>query len=832
AALDALVASMLARDRRARPAAGQELRRAIRAAREQSGHIARVSVPDIAPVSLRAVTVGDPEVTALSPRATSGPAPLPRPAYPLVGRDEALRALEERLRAQAGAVTLWGPAGIGKTRMGLELAHRWSRGDSRSASFVALRACVDAEGLLRAVAAALQPGAPPAGTSDAIDAVVARTLRARGEILLVLDGAEHVAVIVDAAIVRWAAAAPSARVLVTSRDRSGAGEVVEVGPLDTRGADSAAAAFFVARAGTVGVRIAADPQASASIERIVGALDGNPLAIQLAASRLEVLGLDGVLERVGRPLLLLGGTRRERDAGGGASTMAEALAWSWDLLPEAEQRALARCSVFAGGFSVGAAEAVLRDDATPTVVDVLQSLRDRSLLGSAWTDGAGGVRLTLSSAIRDFARAKLESLGLAEETAVRHRAHYVAWAAPLAERVASYADASALRSLVLETDQLLAALRDALPRSPADAIHTLLALDPVLGTRGPFGNHLELVDAALAGASSAPAEVDGVLVARLRQSRGRVLVRVGRHDEARADLEQAVDCARREDDPEWELAALLDLGVCYQAQHRLDEARHLYEAVVARLPEHLYVQARALGNLGTLNHDEGRFEDATTCYVEAIALFESLDDPRPVGLFLANLAMLDADRGRADDALRRYARAVAKLEAAGDPRLLGIALSSAGMLRLELGQAAEAVALHESAQRLLAEVNDPRSEALCLGRLGAALACLGRLEPAVAAVTKGERTARRDAATRDVLRVLHAFVDVEHGRRALAVGHLDEARAALEAAQARVAKARTPGPTGRAVAAASDDARSALRALPARIAELEAGLTAARTTPS
>ena len=512
--------------------------------------------------------------------------------------------------------------------------------------------------------------------------------------------------------------------------------------------------------------------------------------------------------------------------------MAEALAWSWDLLPETEKRALARCSVFEGGFAVGAAEAVLGDDATPAVVDVLQSLRDRSLLSSAWTEGAGGVRLTLSSAVRDFARTKLESLGLAEDTAARHRAHYVAWAAPLAERVASYGDASALRSLASETDQLLAALRDALLRSPAHAIRALLALDPVLGTRGPFGDHLQLVDRALAGARSAPVEADGVLVARLRQSRGRVLVRVGRHDEARADLEQAVDCARREGDREWELAALLDLGVCSQAQHRLDEARHLYEAVVARVPEHLYVQARALGNLGTLNHDEGRFEDATTCYVEAIALFESLDDPRPVGLFLANLAMLDADRGRADDALRRYARAVAKLEAAGDPRLLGIALSSAGMLRLELGQAAEAVALHESAQRLLAEVNDSRSEALCLGRLGAALACLGRLEPALAAVTKGERTARRDAATRDVVHVLHAFVDVEHGRQALSVGRLDEARAALEAAHARVTKARTPGPTGRAAAAVSDDARSALRALPARIAELEAALNRAKTPPS
>jgi tetratricopeptide (TPR) repeat protein len=257
------------------------------------------------------------------------------------------------------------------------------------------------------------------------------------------------------------------------------------------------------------------------------------------------------------------------------------------------------------------------------------------------------------------------------------------------------------------------------------------------------------------------------------------------------------------------------------ATRDLVKARGIYEAVALLDTEDPLVEARALGNLGAMNHDEGRFDDAYACYVEAIALFESLGDPKPIGIHLANLAMLDFDRGRIADAARRFGRAILHLETAEDPRLLAIAIGSLGMLELGEGRVAIALAHHQRAHALLQEAGDPRSWALCLGRLGAALACQGSLEEATAAMASGERVARRDGVARDTLRLFRAFLDLARAREALAEGRAAEAGAALEAARGRI-QAASEGQGGeRPLMDHSDDARAAHRVLSPLLERLE-----------
>lgn len=763
APLDAFVGKLLCRDRAKRPPADAALRAEIAslAAELEGCNLER-------PVRVKAgKTPAPPGATfaasdafsatqlAEPPREGLRIASLPLAQHAMIGREDEMAHMGAILEASGGVVTIWGPAGIGKTRLALEVAHRWVKTDgTRGAAFANLRQAVDADGALRAIALALQPAAPPGGTSEEIDQAIARIVRARGAFTLVLDGIERVAAELEPNLARWTGAANDARLLVTSRQRGGRGLLVELGPLPADGASSAAVRLFKDRAlhggGVAAKELEADPDALPIILRIVRTLDRNPLAIELAAARVEVLGLSALLERLSRPLELLGrsGSVPPSTWAAGPSspsmpmTMTEALAWSWDLLTTDEKLVLAGASVFRGSFTAPAAEAVLYGRTGVAVLDLLQSLRDKSLLASSLGRTAVDARLSMSSSVRDFARARLDELGLTSEIQDRHARLFVSMCEPLSQRVAARGDVSALRAIAAETDELLAAFDHACKSDLPLALGALLALDPVLTTRGPFGKHREMLDLALTEAERV--SVDATVLSRARQARGRVLMRLGQHEGARKDLELAVEEARRAGHPDGEASALLDLGVLRHAMRDLGEARRLYEAAARLDTDNPVVEARALGNLGALHHDALRFDDAYACYVEAVALFESLGDLRHLGLYLANLAMLDFDRGRIADAARRFGRAIRHLEEAEDRRFLAIAVGSLGMLELGLGRLEVAIGRFERAYALLQEASDPRSEALSLGRLSAALACKGEIEPATAAIAKGERLARRD----------------------------------------------------------------------------------------
>jgi tetratricopeptide (TPR) repeat protein len=789
-AVDEFVARLLSREVLKRPPSDEaqrelaNLRRAIHGvslaprptAREEPGpvHPTRFdSVED-------ALALTDVDERRVGSSGASSGTPLPRMEGAFVGREREVEHVRALLGGSRCRVTLWGPAGVGKTRFAVESA----RDAQLGAVFAGLREAHDGDAVLRALASALRPAAPPAGTYEETLEAVARILRARGSLVVVLDGAEGLGDALSAVIAACHDVAPDTRFVVTSRDRPRAGVAVEVGPLPAE----VAARLFCDRVGPAAASFAKTPAAMDVVHRIVGALDGMPLAIELAAARIDVLGLDGLVQRLGKSLDV---------------KMEAAVRLSWDLLDDAERSVLAQCSVFRRPFGAHAAESVVRPPSGGTTLDLLQSLRDKSLLASsAASEAAADAKLSMYASVRDFASARLDELGLGEATRLRHAQYFVRVCSPLADQVAATGSVVSLQAVVGEADDLLAAFEHVLPRSGRLAVAAALALDPLLSTRGPFRRHVAMLDDVITRAEHDP-DVSPDLLARARQARGRLSRQRGHFAEARADFDHALAWAERKNDPRARASALLDLGVLHHARHQLDEARRCYERALSAegYEPDPYVEARALGNLGALHHDERRFDEAYGCYLEAIALFESLGDPRPIGLFLANLATLDHERGRLGDARRRYTRALAHLGQAHDRRLVGIMLGNLGMLDLEQGDAQGALSKQEEARALLAEVNDPHSEAIGLGRLGAALARLGRVEEATVAFVRGERSAGRgDEAARDVVRLQRAFLDVASADAALRSARADEARTALDSARARIDEGRTDRGDGRGTA--------------------------------
>jgi predicted ATPase len=832
AALEAFVARLLERDPARRPTADAVKREIAALARQlEDTNLGPVSTarsplsPEIVPTRLAGPVAALGSTVEWTP-GTAGPVespPIPAtPAIPvpqgeIVGREADVRAASDELRRVGDVVVLWGAVGVGKTRLALEVARSLVPGTFAGAAYGDLREARDEESVLRAVCVAL--GVVPLGSIGGVDEAIGRALDARGRWLLVLDHVEAIPEVVTALVAQWRAAAPNACFLLVSRERLRApGAAIELEPL----AQDDAVRLFAKQAGV--------ESTDARAHSIVRALDRNPLAIALAGARLDVLGLDGLVERLHRPLELLGsmGTREH------PFSMREALEWSWMQLSDEEKRALACLSVFRGGFTARAAETVI---GTPAALDSLKALREKSLLTArpSSTKDSGVPRLALSGAVGELASAKLDELGLGDGARSRHGEHYAAAGRKLAREVETTGSLGALEAIASEADNLLAAADHALAAgAAARALHALVAIDPVLATRGPFDRHAELLDAAIAQAERTDG-VDARVVADAKHARGRLLATRGRFDAAAADFAAALDTARSRGDTEAQALVLLDAGVMRHRMQDLPAARAAYRGVLDLGIANIHAEARALANLGALSHDLRQFDQAYVLTVEAIALFESLGDQRFLGIALMNLAVHDQERKNFADAGLRFRRALGYLEAVRDRRRSGIAWSNLGTLELERGDWSAALGAQQRARALLAEVGDLRSEALCLGRLGAALACAGRTDEAAMALAKAERlAARRDPTAQGTVRVLRAFLDVARGRTAMAAGDTTSAIASADAADDRMREASVV--TGSAdganesapLADRSDDVRAALRVLAPMVSALRAEL---RGTP-
>ncbi|MEU6785950.1 LuxR C-terminal-related transcriptional regulator [Nonomuraea angiospora] len=393
-------------------------------------------------------------------------------------RQEALAAL-----THAAPVCLVGPGGVGKTRLAAVLAQ------AASASFPAGGAFIDltpvGEGfVLRTVADALGLAERP---PQPLESVVAERL-ALGRSLLVLDNCEHRLDEVGDLVERLRSDCPQAGILIASRERPGLpGErVITVPPLAGE-----AETLFLDRARAIDPGFAAEP---AVIAEVCARLDGLPLAIELAASRVAVLGIDALRVGLQDRLRLLSGARgrppRHR-------SLRAVIGWSYDLLEEEERALLRRLAVFAGGFDLAAATALMPDTPPSATADVIGRLADKSLLGVV-----GGGRWRLLETIRAFAADRLADSGETEETLqLRLR-----WAAGTAATLESRLDGNWAPRFDLVADDLRATLADT-PAVPDRQAHRLARSLGHLTFARRF--HREAIGHYLAAADRARDAADG-----------------------------------------------------------------------------------------------------------------------------------------------------------------------------------------------------------------------------------------------------------------------------------------------------------------------------------
>ncbi|MEO3823722.1 BTAD domain-containing putative transcriptional regulator [Actinomadura sp. B10D3] len=343
----------------------------------------------------------------------------PRPLTPLIGREDERAFVLDLLKKHA-LVTVTGPAGVGKSRLVAEVAAAEASVRLDGARVVHLAAVADPGKVWYAVAQEL--GVSGQGPERLADALAAR------DMILVLDGAEHVLDAVASLVATVLARCPGVTALVTAQERTGvAGEcVAPLSPLSADGPDSPAVRLFTERATAVNPAFRADgPGAAGTVAALCRHLDGLPLALEMAAARMGSYTPRDLLDRLDRRFALLHGVRATEP--GRHRTLRAAVDWSYRLLAPAERDVFTDLSVFPASFDAPAAAAVCDGD-PEHVRDVLARLVERSMVTAELRGGRA--RFALLETLRGYGRDVLAGRGDLDAAQGRH----AAWAAGLAER--------------------------------------------------------------------------------------------------------------------------------------------------------------------------------------------------------------------------------------------------------------------------------------------------------------------------------------------------------------------------------------------------------------
>ena len=680
------------------------------------------------------------------------------------GRDADVAAIVRLVATGERLITLLGPAGIGKTRLAHEAAGRLVR--PGGAWFVDLSAATDLAQVVRGLATVLAPGLrPDASNADALRALAAR-LATLGPVVLVLDNCEQAAPAVVAAVRALLAGTTGLQLIATSRTRLRLSfeQVYRVEPLAIDG--DAALALIQDRLALRGHARRRGVAELAALRAIVARLEGVPLAIELAAARLDVVSPATLLAGLEAQLDELADDAVDRDPR--QRSLRHAIAASWALLAERERIALARLSVFRGGWTAAAARAVVGFD---DVDALLHDFVDRSLVRR--TADGGEPRYAMFEGLRQYAAEVLARTAERRVAERRHAEHLIAETAAVADWSLTL-DETRKRAAEAERENLGAAFDHLVASPDPDAADGALIVASVLAsielTHGPWDVAVERLGRALASGRGR-----GDLVADALCKRAYLLEHLGRFAEARADLERGIAAAGKAGATRIELDLLrtrvhLDvregrgaeaialarrattvaerlgdaserslacwgLGLALHAAGEVDEA-------LATIDRGLEIEEREvraprpaiyLALRGGILHELGRLDEAIAAYDEAIALVRARNAPTYVAQFELSRALIVVERGDpgADGAL---AAAGELARATGDDRT-GFVAAVAGALALAARGEAPA------AQRALAALRGGRD------RLGAeARAFHDRVAQVVRALAgRADRLARLEA---------------------------------------------------------------------------------------
>jgi non-specific serine/threonine protein kinase len=655
-----------------------------------------------------------------------------------IGRAEPLREVAGLL-SDHRLVTVTGPGGAGKTRLAAQVARQVGSRFADGAWLVELAPVADPAQVAAVVAAALgvreQPGLPAAEA-------LARAL-ARQQMLLVLDNCEHVIGAAAALCAELLAACDDVRVLATSREPLRvAGEAryrlasLALPDLDdlAEAARAEAVALFADRARDADAHFMLDDQTAPAVARLVTRLDGMPLAIELAAAQVEALGVTGLLGGLDKLALLAGG---DRLAPSRQRSLAATVAWSYQLLDEAERRVFRAVSVFPAGFTLEGAEAVAGEAAGPAVLRLV----DCSLLTPPRDGPDGRSRYSMLETLRGYGAGRLAETGEQDQAAAALAGYALGVAEEAAAGLQTRAgEREAARWLDVEDATLRQVLAWAMGHDPEVALRLAIALGwwwflrgrlagqrplmtTVTGYAEPGSDRWCAAQFLLAWAAEFSADMAGALehftalrdavagqppspaLADALAGRSYALRDLGQIPEAAEDARRALAVAQEVGHPFGEAVALLDLALAAAAAGDVGDAVRLARQasqVRGDMPASITRACSVWLTEVLIQADD--FAAAERLCADGLAASRDAGDLVTLPTLLARMALLELRAGRAEDA-EAYLREALQL-ALRTGIWFAVYLDCCGHLCAASGRQAEAVTLWAAYAALLPREQD------------------------------------------------------------------------------------------------------------------------------
>ncbi len=662
---------------------------------------------------------------------------LERAVSSFVGRRRELERLIELVGTRP-LVTLTGPGGAGKTRLAGEIGDRVMSSYADGVWFVDLSSIRDEGQVPYAIAETLgiveQPDLP-------IEEVVARYLRHRS-LLLIIDNCEHLLESTAGLVRSLLMACPLLTILATSRERLGVeGETTWTVPPLTfpahgsdilGGGEHEAVDLFVERARLLDPGFELSTENEVQVAAICRRLDGLPLAIELAAARVDVLGLGDMERRLSENFSLL--ERRSRFQPMRHATLSAAVQWSYDLLDDDERTLFERLSVLTGRFLLDDVEVVCSDGRLPATrtFDVLTHLVDKSLVVAHTSTGLV-TRYSMLETLRAFAADALTESGEADEVAERHAGRFLA----LAEEA--------------EPELRGAHQQEWLDRLDADHDNLRLAFDRLLET-----GHVE--DALSMGTA----------LQWFWKMHDNVAEGTSRLELALASDGDVSPVVRS---GALKAAAVLKSARDVEAAYTmLEESRGIAASAGDALGHGL-----ALGWMGLLDRMRGQFDESLGHLTEALRLIEGTGESWAVAFVVGHLGVLARERGVLGEAVEYHERAIALAGEAGNPQEVAWNVAGLGIIHLYDGEYERAIALLEDSYEVERDIGFDFETATVLIVMAIAKARVGSPDEASSLLAQAHQRARRLGSARLLDAVYRARATLassrgEHERAAQLLG--------------------------------------------------------------